>query len=256
MTIHVIDDSTPDRDLFPHYFGRGLDLSLRTAAGYAGVANPFPEELLIPRSEWQARIEERVALKAQLSDMCDQADLPCLNQEQTNYCWANAPTYCCEVVRILQGEPLVLLSPASVGGPITNYQNVGGWGKQALQYISDNGIDPQSVWPANAIDSQYHTAENVQLAKSYRATEWWDLNGPNVLDNMISCLLRDSPAAAGYSWWSHEVTVKDAVWKDGAIALLCRNSWGMTWGDRGYFFIQGDRMIPDDAVAPRVMIAS
>src|SRR5512135_3181123 len=115
MTVHIIDDSTPDRLLFPRFFGRGYDPSLKTADGYRGVADSFPASMLIPRAEWQARIEERVALKAQLSDLCDQANLPCLNQEQTNYCWCNGPTYCSEVVRAIQGQWVVPLSPASVG---------------------------------------------------------------------------------------------------------------------------------------------
>lgn len=256
MPVHVIDDFTPEHVLFPRHFGRGFDLSGKTAAGYAGVADPFPEELKIPESEWQERIEEKVASKTQISDLCDQASLPCLNQEQTNYCWVNGPTYCTEVIRTIQGQAPVLLSPASVGGPITGFQNQGGWAKPALEYIAQNGIVPQSQWPANAISSQYHTDENVQLARGYRVMEWWDLNGPDVFENLVSCLLRGFPAAVGYNWWSHVVSAIEPVWKDGAVALRIRNSWGMTWGDRGYALIQGQKMVPDDAVSPRVVVAA
>lgn len=256
MPVHVIDDYTPDHVLFPRQFGRGYDAEARAQAGYAGVADPFPDHLLIPRSEWQARIEEKVSSKTQISDLCDQVNLPCLNQESTNFCWVNGPTYCTEVIRAIQGQAPVLLSPASVGGPITGYQNVGGWAKPALQYISEHGIVPQDQWPANVIDSRYHTGTNVQLALGYRVTEWWDLNGGDVVANLVSCLLRGYPVAVGFNWWSHVVSAIDPVWQDGTIAIRIRNSWGMTWQDRGYAILQGQRMVPDDAVSPRVVAAT
>lgn len=170
-------------------------------------------------------------------------------------CWVNAPTYCMEVVRVIQNEPQVLLSPASAGAQIKNYQNVGGWGREALQWISDKGLVPVTSWPANAIDRQYATDANIKLALDYRATEWWELEA-GTIDQLVSCLLRSNPVAVGLSWWSHEVTYVDADWVDGAIACVFRNSWGTSYGDNGYGVLQGQRMIPDDAVSPRVAVAS
>jgi hypothetical protein len=255
-TEFVIDDSTNDHRI--HGGERGLDLSLRPVAGvaaYAGAAEPFPQELLIPRSEWQARIEEMVEQKSQLSDLIKQADLPCKDQQRTNYCWVNAGTHCVEIVRSVQNQAKVILSPASAGAQIKNYRNEGGWGREALDWISQHGLVPVDKWPANAIDRQYCTPENTQLAQKYKHTEWWALDSSNV-DQIISCLLRRVPISVGYSWWSHQVTAVDPVWQDGAIALRFRNSWGMSYGDQGFSILQGRRMIPDDACAPRVALAS
>lgn len=252
----IIDDGTPDRDLQPPSgFSAGLDLSERTSEGYAGVAERFPQELLIPRSEWQARIQEMEETKSRLSDMALAAGLPCKDQNGTNYCWINAPTYCVETVRLTMNQPMVILSPASAGGPIKGYRNVGGWGKEGLEWIVTHGLVPVDKWPANAISSSYNTEENKRLGLNYRVTEWWELQ-PRNLDELMSCLFRSIPVAVGYSWWGHEVTASDPAWIDGAIALRIRNSWSMGWGSQGYGILQGNRMFPDDAVAPRVAIAS
>lgn len=251
----VINDESPSHyHAEPRGMRRGLDLSLRSADGYGDAAEPFPRELLVPRSEWQARIQEIEASKSRLSDLATLAGLPPKNQQQTNYCWINAPTYCTEMVRVVQNQPLVLLSPASAGAQIKNYQNVGGWGKEGLEWIIAHGLVPVDRWPANAIDRRYATAENKALALKYRVAEWWELTPGNV-DEFISCLLRRIPIAVGYNWWSHEVSMIDPLWLDGDVAVRIRNSWG-DWGENGYGVLQGQRMLPDDAVAPRTALAA
>lgn len=253
----IIDDSTTDSSLLmPPEFGRGLDLTTRPIGyAYGGTADPFPDTLLIPKSEVQARVQERKDTKRTLRDLCDRVNLPPKNQEQTNYCWVNAPTYCMEVTRVIMNQPIVTLSPASAGAQITNYQNVGGWGKTALQWISDHGLVPVDKWPANAISQQYATPDNKTLAMNYRCTEWWELQ-PQNMDQLWSCLLRDMPVAVGLSWWSHEVSYIDVDWVDGDVAIIFRNSWGANWGDNGYSVLQGQKRIPDDAVAPRQAVIS
>lgn len=252
----IIHDGTPERDCQPPVgFSTGLDLSGRTSEGYAGVAEMFTTDLIIPRSEWQARIQESEETKSRISDMSIAAGLPCKDQNGTNYCWINAPTHCVEIVRVSMNQPMVSLSPASAGGPIKGYRNVGGWGKEGLEWIVSHGLVPSANWPDNAIQPSYNTEANKRLGLNYRVTEWWELQ-PGNLDQLITCLLLRMPVAIGLSWWSHEVTAVDAVWKDGAIAIRCRNSWGMSYGEQGFFILQGSRMLPDDAVCPRVAIAA
>lgn len=215
----------------------------------------FPSELLIAESEFQARIKEAEEKKSRLSDLCTLEDLPCKDQDNTNYCWINAPVYTVECVRLQQGQKKVILSPASAGGPIKNFRNVGGWGDEGLRYLAEHGCCPVSKWPANAISSTYYTEENKKLAKKYRVTEWYELK-PRNHHQMISLLLRGIAVAVGYNWWGHEVTAVEAVWLDGQAVIRIRNSWGMGWGTQGYGILQGSRMYADDAVAPRVAIAA
>lgn len=253
--VPIINDSTPEEEYMSATFGRGLDLSLRTAEGYAGVASPFPPALLIPRHEWQARIEERKAKKATMRDMAKLYNIACKDQKSISYCWVFAPTHCMELIRAKQGQKNILLSPASAGAQIKNFRNVGGWGREALAFIANYGVCPQEFWPECAIERRYLTEENKAKMLDHRATEWVEAVPRNV-DQFISLLFHNIPVAGGYNWWGHEITNYDPEWIDNDIAALIRNQWGMGWGDEGFSILQGNRMIPDDIVAPYVAVAS
>jgi hypothetical protein len=245
----IFNDETPAESLdVPVGMGRGLDLGLRGPGEfeYGEFANPFPKELLIPRSEWQARIQEMEEQKSRISDLIRLKKFPCKNQKSTNFCWIFAPTHCVEINRLQQNQRTVSLSPASAGGPIKGYRNSGGWGLEGLQYIAKFGLVPSAKWPDTAIDKRYATPENKELALDYRVDEWMECRPRNV-DEMISMLLRRYPGAGGYNWWSHEVTNCDPVWLDGDVAVRIRNSWE-NWGDFGFGILQGSKMLADDLV--------
>jgi hypothetical protein len=196
--------------------------------------------------------------KSRVSDLVNMAGLPPKDQARTNFCWGNAIVAMLEWIRAIQNEPRVSLSPASVCAQITGYRNVGGWGRQAIEFIIEHGVVPVDEWPANAIDSQYATPQAKQTALLYRFANWYVVDGSNI-DQIMSCLLRRWPIGAGLNWWSHEVPFADPVWLDGAPAVRIRNSWGPDWpsqGAGGWSVLQGRRMYPDDAVAAAVALAA
>ena len=250
----IYDDESPFAGP-PAGYATGLEHIPPEGIDYSGVAEPFPRELLIPRSEWQARIQEMEERKSRSSDLVIQAGLPCKDQQRTLYCWINAPVHCMEMLRVLQNQKMVILSPASCGAKIKGFRNQGGWGKEGLQYIAEHGVVPVDRWPANAIDRQYDKPEAWAEAKKYRTTEWMVLK-PRNLDEQISLLLHRIPGAKGQNHWSHEVTDYDAVWLDGEVATRSRNSWGMGYGTQGFFIQRGSKMLADDLVAPRVAMAA
>lgn len=241
------DTSHGDLEAPPPGQGRGRIGTSGYAA--AGVASSFPPELLIPRSEWQARIQEMEERKTRLSDIIDRAGLPVKNQASTNYCWINAPVHCMEINRVQQNQEMVIFSPASCGGPIKNFRNDGGWGLEGLQYIVKNGVVPVDKWPANAIDRKYWTPENKTLALKYRVLEWVECK-PRNIDEHISLLLRRVAVAVGLNYWGHEVSDIVPLWLDGAIAVMFNNSWGPGWGANGRGVRQGSKMPADDACSP------
>lgn len=222
--------------------------------GSLGYATPFNLPL-IPRSEWQGRCEEMERQKSRLSDLMRFQRIPSLDQNGTNYCWFHCVVTAMYAVRALNGLPHVDLSPASGAAIIKGYRNVGGWGGEALEFITQHGVAPASLWPTNAIARQYDNEESRAARKHHIIGEWFELQ-PRNLDELITCLLLRIPVAVGFNWWGHAVCAVDPVWSNGAIGTRIRNSWGASYGDSGFAVLQGSRQIPDDAVAPRVVTAT
>jgi hypothetical protein len=108
------------------------------------------------------------------------------------------------------------------------------------------GVNRTADWPANAIDRRYATEDNAQKKLEFLVLEYFVLRS---LEERVSCWLAGIPTADGYNWWSHEVTGVDPVWVNSRLALRSRNSWGMDYGDRGFFVLEGSKMMADDSVA-------
>lgn len=254
----ILNDETHPNILFPTHHRAGLDLSQRDPQAkfaYGATAPSAGESLLIPVSEWRARIEEMKERKSMLSDFIKASGVKVKNQGSSNFCWANAPCTALEIVRAQQGQKYVELSPASVACKINGFKNEGGWGKWALEYLIQHGAVPASMWPSNAIDRRFDTTANESVAKKYRGVEWNELPVRD-LGWLGSMLLRRIPVAVGFNFWGHEVTAVDIDWLDGEFVLRILNSWGRDWGDGGFAILQGMKMLPDDAVAPRTAIAA
>lgn len=255
----IIDDSNWQEYASPHSTPEGLSRGYiprdydQFPEGSFGTPFNLP---LIPRSEWADRIEEMERTKTRLSDLRRQANMPSLDQNGTNYCWANGPVTAMQLVRLVNGQSYIALSPASVAAPIKNYRNVGGWGSQALEYIIQHGVASTETWPANAISRQYNNAESQADREKHKVPEWFELRSRN-LDQLMTCLIYRIPVAVGYNWWGHEVCAMDpvALGRDEFGARIL-NSWGDNWEDRGEKVLSESRTIPDDAVAPRVVTPS
>lgn len=248
----VMDDSTHENGPeVPSGMSTGFRGMFRSQQSADELTVPFPQELMIPRSEWQGIIEEQQTRKTRVSDVVNLAGLPCKDQANTNFCWANAPTHLLEIALVRQNQLMTILSPASVACPVNGFKNQGGWGEDALRQLITAGAVPVEKWPANAISKSYYTEANKQIALNYVVPGWYNLR-PKTLDEHISCLLRGIPVAVGLDYWGHEVSDYEAVWVNGAIGVRFRNSWGMNWpnqGAGGYSIRQGSKLIASDAVA-------
>lgn len=211
----------------------------------------FPSELIIDPSEYKERIKEKDAKKNWVSNLCDNVGSIVKNQASTPFCWINAGCRCMEIARVVQGEPQVVLSPASAGAPITGFVARGGYGTEGVQWLSEHGACPVENWPANAIQRKYYTEENKAIALKYRIDSWWDLHQGNT-NELASCLLRDIPVAAGLGWWSHEITFTFlAIAANGDVVFGFDNSWGTSWGDNGRGILVQSKARFDDANAIR-----
>jgi hypothetical protein len=220
--------------------------------GSMGFAAPFSLPV-IPRSEWPGRIAKMEADKSRLSDVVLRAGIPSLDQNGTNYCWCNAVITAMETLRCVARDKYVKLSAASVAAPIQNYRNQGGWGAMALDFIVKHGVAAAEFWPANYWQSsKYDNEESRASRERHKVSEWWDIK-PRSFDQLMTCLLLRIPVPIGLSWWKHEVCAMDPVnLGGGKFGARIRNSWGDSYGMKGFAVLSESKATPDDAVAPRV----
>lgn len=219
---------------------------------FGSFAAPFDNSMRIPESEWDERIEEEDRTKSSLVDIADQAGLKVLDQNGTNYCWINATVHCVELMRLVQGQPLVKLSPASIGAKIKNYRNEGGWGIEGLEYLIQHGVAPvntpegASCWPANAINPSFDNTKSRELRKLYMPQDWLEIPARD-FGAIASLVLQKIPVSCGYAWWSHQVTcVKLVKMPNGDYGMVIDNSWGTSYGTNGRAILTRSKATPDD----------
>jgi hypothetical protein len=262
----LIDDSTPMDLAVPNGVSRGL--VPRDYTKYPATMFDPPSNMpLIPRSEWSARIKEKEQRKSRLSDIRLAGNggqpIPSLDQDGYGYCWAHSTTATVMVQRAAANLPYVPLSAFAVAAIIKGYQNEGGWCGLSAQFARQRGIPSQHFWPQQSMNPANDNPQTWADAANHKITEdWVDLtvqvyDQTLTFDQVVSCLLSDIPVAVDFNWWSHSVCALDAVEVSaGSFGLRIWNSWSDTWGDRGMGVLQGQRAIPDGAVATRVTTAN
>lgn len=211
----------------------------------------------IPRSEWDERIKDMEAEKSTISDFCSAFKIPIKYQGQSNFCWAFASVHAQEIKAALENLQFEELSPSSVACPIKGWRNQGGLCTQSLAYQSQYGVVPSKYWPDVSFSRSYDTVENNARRAAHQVAEWWELQ-PGSFDQLMTCLLLGYPVAAAYYWWMHAVLAADPVCLDGRgqYGVRIRNSWGPKWADNGTSILTEDKATPDDAFAPRSVMAA
>lgn len=222
--------------------------------GTLGYAAPFSIPV-IDRSEWADRIEADERNQTRIQDLVEYKKIPAQHQGNTRYCWINNVVRCVELLRLSQGQPYVQLSPASCAGPITGYRNQGGYSHRGVEYVVKNGIVPASIWPANAIDKRYDTAQAREQRQLYQVDDWTELS-PRNFSQLMTLLLLKIPVATSHNWMRHAVTaVAPLVTGRNQFAVLFHNS-GYGRDRNGYTVLSESKATPDAAIAPTVVTAS
>lgn len=257
----LIDDSTGRDVLFPAGFGQGYDPSQYVPTMFASPA----ELKLIPRSEWDARIDEQEAQQSSLEHMRDRAPggMPTLDQNGQGFCWAYSVTRSVMYSRLVMNQPLIRLSAHSVACKIKNFKDEGGWCGLSQQFIKENGVCDVSAWPEKSMSRSNDTPAAWANAKKYKIEEDWvdlarDVYDRNLtFDQVATCLLLNVPVVCDWNWWGHSTLMMRLVRIEaGSYGLRGDNSWTDQWGDRGKFTVQGSRAIPDGAIATRAVTVS
>lgn len=265
----VIDDGNWQSHLSPPP-GQSTGLIERDYAAFPqgcySSAPPFKMPT-IPRNEWSDRIKQMESEKSRLSDIRMRGNngtpIPSLDQNGKGYCWAHSPTSAVMMLRAAMNEPYVPLSAYAIACIIKNYRDEGGWGAQALDFITTRGVPSQAFWPQKSMSAANDRPATWENAALHKVTEGWvDLNAAIydrdlTFDQVATCLLSRCPVVMDLNWWGHSVCGLDLVeTSPGQFGVRILNSWSDSWGETGMGVLTGSKAIPDGAVAPRVVGAS
>ncbi len=247
----VVDGETKSHGCIPRDF--------RThPVGYCMHAKPFNLPL-IPESEWQQRLDEMIAQKAQLSDVRNIGNagspIPSRDQNGKGYCWAHSSVSAMLIARAFDNEPYADLSAYAVACIIKGYRDEGGWGAESLEWIAQNGVPTSATWPQQSMSRSNDNPAMRADAANHKFTDWRDLDPNNMKAQLVTCLLMGLPVVSDFDWWSHSVCTIDLVSLN-PFRTRIWNSWSDTWSENGTGILEGRKAIPDSALCAMVVTAS
>lgn len=210
---------------------------------------------IIPESQWQSRLDEINAKKANLSDIRNRGmngqRIPSRDQNGKGYCWGHSSTSVAMIWRALMGQPYADLSAFAVCCMIKNFYDEGGNCIDSMEFIADKGIPTSKYWPQQSMSRSNNNAETWKNAALHKfAPSWMDLDTDQdrMRAQLVTCLLLGIPVATDYNWWGHSVATLDLV-SIRPFRTRIWNSWGDEWSDNGTGLLEESKAIPNGAVA-------
>jgi len=235
--------------VLPRYVGYGSAEAL--AQGLIPVGN-YPDKL-VPKEQWQERIEECNAKKMFPIHYFEANKVPAKNQNPTNYCWAYSLASVVEAVELMQAQQYRRLAPATLGW-LVRWRNQGFWLSDALKGALTRGISEHEYCADGQIPRRL-SEEAVANALHHRPLEWFDTIGPAGGDEeehvaqCVSLLLSPSPGYHAHNWWGHALMMAGLEWDDTQRHNLRWVNWN-SHGD-GRIELTGSKGVPDEFYSPR-----
>lgn len=219
---------------------RARDLTTDPVGSVAGAIE-FPRDMILDEKTIREMVEEQDRKESSLYHVLKRGPKVYRNQSPSSYCWTFGSLHAYQAWRVFTNQKPVLLSPFSLGCPIDNYANRGGWGIDSLKRLVSHGVAEERFWPSAPIDGsspnkannnaiyngrQYDTPEMRANALLYRVQEWWDLPTRNFLAK-CSAVLRHRAVSSGYNALGHQMcTVRIVILKNGDLGAIDADSYG------------------------------
>ncbi|XP_046811815.1 uncharacterized protein LOC111684261 [Lucilia cuprina] len=219
---------------------------------YMGFKMPEnSQELLQNATFYQPPLKQRFGLPTHVDWRDRGAITPVKDQKACGSCWAFASVAALEAHYYIKHKENILLSEQNLVDCVTeNWGCDGGWMIPSFQYVTiNNGINPESVYPYEAVDGvcrhQYNKGpinkayvaispdneEHLQLAVALNGPVAVAIQANNNFMNYKSGVF-DDPDCSKIA--NHAVLVVGYGTENGKDYWLIKNSWSSYWGDNGY----------------------
>lgn len=257
----IIDDSTKDHIHSPRSMGKGYverDYEIYPIEMFAE-----PKEIpLVPSSDWDAIIDEQEEQESSLTHIWHRKGYQHLDQNGQGFCWAYSGAHAIMATRARDNQPYERLSAHAAACKIMDFKDKGAWCGLSSKFYGEFGCPTVKTWPEKSMSRAHDNPGTWEEAKRFQITEnYVDLTRPVwgqnlTFDQVASCVLNNIPAQVDFNWWGHSVcAMRLKRIERGSYGLEIVNSW-LKWGDRGFATLQGNRTIPDGAVATRAVITT
>lgn len=248
----VIDDSNADRHINPGDPRCGC-FPRKTVYGSLPFAPPS-SRATIPMERWPDLIADMDRAKSTAKHRWADSPIGVLDQGQVGYCHAFSAVAGVMVQRAIEGEPYVELSPSSVGGPITGYQNQGAVITDDLDQIVNVGVASTAFVPSLTTNRGDFKAGWEADAAHNKAVLYCELEPRNFLQHGTE-LLCGKPVCVALNYWGHAVLDVRLVDLNPGLSATnperygveFLNSWKASWGDGGFGVRAGSKKFADMA---------
>jgi len=204
-------------------------------------------------------------------DWRNQTDIvsPIQDQAQCGSCWAFSTVSAIESATAIKTGKLTKLSEQEIvdcshgcvleiGQQVCNQGCNGGWPWSALTDImSWGGLETEAAYPYTANTdtckkkapyfdkiSNYTCLSGPKVANETEMAAFLAANGPlsiamdaGILQTYSSGIIKPAPADCSKTVLDHAINIVGYGTEDGTDFWIVRNSWGLSWGENGYFRI-------------------